>query len=1149
MINYVIPLCGIRFGWLQRINRLFLIVKTTVLFLTVGCLHISAASLSQTISIKARKWPLSQVLDVIRQQTNYQVIYNDQLVNPNVEVNLTANRMPVEAFLEKLLKPLSLSYRVKENTILIGAAADDPPFSRKLTSQIGQPTAQQRTITGRVTDSQHNPLIGANVRIKGTNNVVVTDDRGNYSIKVGDGDTLLVFSYVGFRAVERKTEGNNVLNVALSPHEDALNEVVVVGYGEIRKSDLTGSVSSITVKEVNERPISSVEQMIQGQASGVQITQNTGAPGGGITFNIRGATSISGSNQPLIVIDGYPVDSDNAAVKMDDGSQSGYLSDIPQDNALASLNPADIASIEILKDASSTAIYGSRGANGVVLITTKRGKEGRDRIEYNFRTDFSNIPKKIDLLNTRDYLNYANEGYVNSGRDSLYPPDQMEEYLKTDIDWQSLIFRTAVNQNHQASISGGNGKMKYSAVLGYLGQEGIVENSKFDRGSIRLNLDREVNTRFNMGISINGSLSNNKAAMQASSRDDISTSIIHGALRSRPLVSPYTAEDELDDSYIGNPLTLVTLADDNNRITTVVTNLFAIYSILPDLNFKVNGGVNSVISQRDFYHPRGTTLGNLSGGYAYRGNTNAFNYLTEYTLNFNRTINKRHRINAVAGYTWQEWKRNSFGINALGFPNDSQLYYNLGSASTISKPTTNTTQWALASFLSRVNYSYDGKYLLTLTGRADGSTRLAEGNKWDFFPSIAAGWNIHKESFLKQVDFLSEFKFRSSYGVSGNQSIAVGGTRANMNTTNSVINQTIQTGFIQSNMANSSLHWERTSQVNIGADIGFLKNRLNLVFEYYNKRTEELLISLVIPPSNSFTRYNTNSGTIENKGFEFDVNAQILTRSFKWDVSGNFSVNKNKIISLGSIESFPAPAYGTVGGQSLNIAKVGYPIGAFYGYRIIGIYQNQEEIDAGPTDPTLPVPGDFKFKDINGDGKISAEDREFIGDPRPDFIFGFNNNFSWKGFSLSAFVMGSIGQDVINSNRYYLDALSMNFQSNVRQVAYDNRWRGEGTSNTYPRANAQTQAFKSRFSDFIVEDASFIRLKNVVLSYSFSKKNIPFLENVKVFASATNLITITNYSGFDPEVNSRGDNSLTIGIDGGSIPQYRTFSFGLGVGF
>lgn len=1106
-------------------------MKLTTFLLIILLTQASAKSFSQ-ITLKTKKSSLEKVLREIEKQTNYVFLYDTDDI-AITDITLTVVNASLEETLKECFSSLPIEFKVENRHVLL---------RRKDVSNLPIVFID---VQGTIRNENGQAVAGASIRIKGNQAVVISDQNGNFRINVPDANSILVVSSVGYVTQEVKISSSGKLSVILKEEVSNLQEVVSLGYGSVRKSDLTGSVSQIKIDNVNERPISSIEQLIQGQTSGVQITQNTGAPGGAITFNIRGANSISGSNQPLIVIDGYPIDSENSAVKMGAGSQSDYLGDQPSDNALSSLNPSDIVSIEILKDASATAIYGSRGANGVVLVTTRRGKSGRDRIDYSFRTDLSKLPKTMDLLNTSDYIKYANEGQINSGRDSIYKYTDIALYSKTDIDWQDLIFRTAVNQNHQLGLSGGNDKMKYAIALGYLGEEGIVENSRFDRGSIRINVEREVGKILKFGVNMSGTMSRNKAAMQGSSLSDISTSIIHGALRSRPLTSPYTAEDELDESYIGNPLTLVKLAEDVNKVNTVLANVFLQLNIANGLYFKVNGGVNQIESIRNVYQPRGTTLGNLSGGYGYRGNTNSFNYLTEYTLNYNKIFQKKHRINAVAGYTWQEWKRNTFALSALGFPNDQQLYYDLGSANSISKPVTVTTQWALASFLGRINYTFDDRYLLTFTGRSDGSTRLAKGHKWEFFPSVAAGWNLHNENFMKSLTVLSQAKIRASYGVSGNQTITVGATRANMGTVNSVINQTLQTGYVQTNMANDELHWERTKQIDLGIDLGFFKNRMTFSADYYRKKTVDLLIALTIPPSNAYTRYNTNAGSILNQGFEFDVAGKILTGKFKWDASANFSLNRNKILDLGSITSFPAPVYGLVGGQSINIARTGDPIGAFYGYRVVGVYQNDAEVAAGPIDSSNPKPGDFKFKDIDGDGRITASDREIIGNPYPDYIFGISNNFSWKNFSLSTLITASIGQDVVNANRYYLDALTMNTQSNVNQTAYDNRWTGEGTSNKYPRAQSTIDAFRSRFTDFIVEDASFVRLKSVVLSYNFTKQKIPFLQNLKLFASANNLLVFTNYSGFDPEVNSRGQNSLTPGIDGGSIPQFRTFSFGL----
>ncbi|WP_169818774.1 SusC/RagA family TonB-linked outer membrane protein [Niabella ginsenosidivorans] len=1005
-----------------------------------------------------------------------------------------------------------------------------------------------------------NTMSGATIAIEKRGISIVTNSNGYADIDLKIGDIVRI-SYVGYKTsiivISQTILDSGQLNVSLKLNDagNKMDELVIIGYGSVRKSDLTGSVAKVTLDDPSEKPATSIEQLLQGRAAGVQITSNTGAPGGGITFSIRGVTSISGSNQPLIVIDGYPIDSDNGSVKVSSGSQSSYLDQLPDDNALANIDPADIESVEILKDASATAIYGSRASNGVVLITTKHGKTGRDRLSYNARFDISSLPKKIDVLNTNEYLSYSNEAYLNSGQDSVFKSDAIARYDSVNTNWQDLIYRPAYSQSHQLSLSGGSDKFKYAVSAGYLGQQGIVKNSRYDRGSLLINLDREISKRFKFGVSLNGSISKNKAAMQSSDRSDPSTSVVYGALLSRPFDSPLTADDQIDQTQIGNPLTIIELADDQNRVTTVLANMYLNYTLAPGLDFKVNGGVNTRNSRRDFYMPRGTTLGNLEGGYAYLGESSSFNYLTEYTLNYNRTINKKHRINAVGGYTWQQWTRKAFNINVLNFPNDNMSYYDLSSGSSISNPKTSTTQWGLASFIGRANYSFDNRYLATFTAREDGSTRLAEGNKWKFFPSIALGWNVSNEKFMRNARSITSLKLRGSYGLSGNQAVPVGATQARLTSTGSVANEGIQIGYVLENMANNTLHWELTKQQNIGLDMTLFRNRITFGFDYYKKRTDGLLIGLTIPPSNGFTQYNTNQGTVENKGYEFDLGAKILTRGLKWDVSGNISFNRNKIISLGpGVNSFTGPAFTAVGGQALNIFEVGYPIGSFYGYRIIGIYQNQEEVDKSPQDPSNNKPGSFKFKDISGpngvpDGVISADDREIIGNPYPNFIFGLTNNLDWKSFSLSFLVLGNIGQDVINANRYTMDALARGSQANVRKEAYEGRWTGEGTSNTYPQATTSASPFSNRFTDFIVEDASFVRLKYVTLSYTFENNKIKFARNLKFYLTGSNLLTLTHYKGYDPEINSHGDNSMTPGIDNGSIPQYRSLSIGMNVGF
>lgn len=1010
-------------------------------------------------------------------------------------------------------------------------------------------TGNSNVITGTVFDKNGEGIVGASIKLEGSNNGTLTDINGRFTIKAPETGKITI-SYIGYIKQTVNISGKTSLKIILEEDSKTLDELVVVGYGLVKKSDLTGSVSKLTTDNSEEKAYSSVEQLLQGKTSGVQITQNTGGLGGGMSFNIRGANSITGSNQPLVVIDGYPVES--GSVEINTGSDANYSGDVPSTNALASLNPNDIASIEILKDASSTAIYGSRGANGVVMITTKRGKEGRDKIQYSFRTDMSYLPKTIDMLNSIEYMTYSNEAYLDKKDGSVaYDAAAMLKYGVYNTDWQDLIYRTGYSQNHQLNISGGDKKMQYSLAMGYLNQQGIVKNTSFDRGTVRLNLDREINSRLKFSVNIDGSMSMNKAVNQAAKSNDVGASIVSAALRTPPIYAAYN--DNEDDialtTGITNPLILVTRADDKQRLTQIKISANADYRFTKSFYFRFRTGLNSTTGLRQYYMPRGTYLGDTRLGYAYEGNIRNIDYLSEYTLNFYKTIKRKHNIGVVAGYTWQSWLNRSSGISAAGFPNDNFSYFNLNSAMTIDKPVNKTTEWALASFLGRFNYSYDRRYMVTLTARTDGATRLAEGHKWDLFPSLAVGWNAHNEKFLQNSDLISELKVRASMGVSGNQSIGVGSTLSRYDSGTGVINQGIVTAYYPANMSNKNLGWENTTQYNVGTDIGLWAGRVSLTIDYYYKRTSDLLINLPIPESTGYTTYTTNSGEVENQGLDFDLSGTILTGKLKWKASGNISFNRNKVLKFdGVMQSFMGAGISSVNNQPINIAKVGYPIGSFFGYKIDGIYQTQEEIDNGPVDPANPVPGSFKFADTNNDNKITDADRTIIGNPFPDYIFGLNNDFSWKNFNLNVFIQGSMGQDVVNVSRYYSDGLTRGTSSNVRTEAWLNRWTGPGTSNTYPVARANSVPFEGRFTDFIVEDASYVRLKSVTLSYNFKPKNIKFIESVSVFGTGGNLLTLTNYKGYDPEINSRGSNSMTPGLDLGSIPQFRTYSLGFKIG-
>ena len=1009
-------------------------------------------------------------------------------------------------------------------------------------------------ISGTVKDrSQGQPMVGVTITEVGTRNIVVTDDMGRYAISVSNRNATLTFGSVGYAVYKTRVGDRKAINVELDQNASDLENVVVVGYGRVRKSDLTGSVSKIKTENAAQTPILSVDQYLQGRVAGAQITQNTGAPGSGLTFLIRGASSISGSNQPLIILDGYPIESENSSVTPTTGANN-WTADMPRSNPLANLNPNDIESIEVLKDASSIAIYGSRGANGVVIITTKKGQAGRERINYSARFDVSNLRRKIDILNSADYLQFSNEANFNSGLDSAFTKLQIDSLQGINSNWQDLIYQQALSQDHQLSISGGTDKFKYLMGLNYTDAEGIVKNSRFQRGSFRLNMDRTVSDKLSFGTRMNAVLTRNQMATQSHSNGATSGSAVGGALFFRPFDAPFDpVSGDVNDLLEGNPLTLIENLRDHSRNLNLLVNLFADYKITNSLTFRVNAGVNNAQSTREVYMPRGTFIGNANNGLANRIEGNNYNYLTEYTLTYDKQFKGKHSLNAVAGYTWQAWNAKSVGITATNFPNDNLGYNNFQIASNPQVPVTTNVNWALASVLGRVNYVYDNRFLMTLTSRADGSSRLAQDNKWAFFPSVGLGWNVHNESFMKSQDFFSELKLRASYGFSGNQAIAVGSTQSRLRTIRRSFGGGFLTALTLNSFENQNLAWETTAQFNAGIDIGLAKGRFRLTMDFYNRLTSDLLLNLTLPGSTGFGSYAVNNGEVENRGFEIEIDTRLTQGKVKWNLSGNISFNTNKLLSLGNTGEILGPNYGQAGTLQMNapvhVARPGLPIGSFLGYRISGIYQNQAEITAGPIDPVNPKPGDFKFTDVNGDGKIDLNDRTIIGNTYPRFVFGVTNDITWKQFNLNFLIAGNIGQDVVNLNRFQLDGNYAGFRQNVSKDAFDGRWTGEGSSNKYPRPTSSGLSFRQRFSDFIVEDASFIRLRTATLSYQFivSKKSI--FKTARLFASGINLLTVTKYSGYDPEINAKGESSLTPGVDFGSIPQVRSFSAGVNVGF
>ncbi|AKQ46185.1 hypothetical protein TH63_12025 [Rufibacter radiotolerans] len=1017
------------------------------------------------------------------------------------------------------------------------------------------------TVKGKVTSVTGEPLIGVTVLQKGTTRVAVTDVEGNFTMVVPE-NAVLEVSYVGFEKQEVNVAGRTQINIELQGSV-ALEEVVVVGYGTIEKSDFTGSSSTVKIENANDNRVISVPEAIQGRVAGVQIMNNTGQPGSGMTFNIRGMTSVTGSSQPLIVVDGQPIDSDQGNTIPGGGMDGG--NDIPPADPLASLNTDDIESIEILKDASSVAIYGSRGANGVVLITTKSGKEGRDRISFSSRFDVSMLPKKLKVLNTRDYLNYRNEASLNDGKDSVYTHMEVDSILRKspNIDWQDEVYSSPINHTQQLSFSGKDEKSSYLLSANYTDQESILTNADFKRYGLRLNYTREVTKKLTVGIRTYFSIADRNYGQESNWTGILGSSAVLGALSFNPLRTPYVINDEgaseLDENFTNSPTLVTTKVKDKTKIRTLISNLTLDYKLSKSLKYSLKGGVNDLSSFRQIYNPTGTFIGDTApGGSASQAENTGFNYLVEHLLSYNKTFVRTHRINAVAGYTYQKWENRSSSNTSMTFPSDALTYYNMQSATNPGRMITGASMRALQSVLGRVNYSYDKRYLFTLTGRYDGATRLSGANKWAFFPSVGLGWNVSNEDFFKNkyVNFL---KLRASIGVAGNENISIGATQAKYGLNYVVLGPNIVPSYTMADFENPNLKWETTTQMNVGAEVGFFNDRLTLDVDVYKKNTRDLLINLTLPGSAGYSDYFTNLGEVMNQGVDIEGNLKVIQAGqHRLDVGGNFSIFENKVLDLGPTDILYGRGYFAGGAvllsQAVHVARPGDPISSFWGYKTAGVYQSQEEINADPAlanDNTRPTykPGDVKWVDFNGDGQINSSDKTIIGNPSADFTYGFNANYSYKRFTLGINVFGSYGNELINLTRWVVGINNTTGNYNLLQSAYDGRWRGEGTSNQMPRVTTNGVRLYQRVPDWLVEDASFVRLQSVNIGYVFNMPKNPIVRSVRAFVSGTNLYTWTKYSGYDPNINAFGHLALNRGVDLGTMGQPRTFSTGFEVNF
>ncbi|MCX6213082.1 TonB-dependent receptor [Spirosoma sp.] len=1104
--------------------------------------------LNRHLTLKVSHTELKQVLRQIEAQTNVKFAFSRNTIKADRPVSLDVTKMPLEQVLKQLLTPLDISYRVVSERILLtnsvtsaeSSTKTNLGFSSTVVKAVSSAPVAETRLTGVVRDEQNNePLPGVSIVAKGTNRGTTTDANGRYQLTVPDETTVLVFSFVGYTSKEVPISSRTTVDISLVPDDQTLNEVVVVGYGTVKKSDLTGSVSSVTADQIKKTVNTSLDQALAGRAAGVQVTQASGQPGGAISIRIRGGNSVNGGNEPLYVIDGFPVYSDNSTATS--GANRG-----PATNALASINPNDIESMEILKDASATAIYGTRGANGVVIITTKRGKSGQNNIDFETYYGVQEPRRLIPMMNAKEYATMVNEARTNDGLAPYYTADQLAGFGE-GTNWQKEIFRTAPIQNYQLTFSGGNAKTRYAISTSYFGQQGTIIHSNFNRISTRVNLDHSFTDRFRIGNSL--TVSRTKADIVVTDTDGGgNTGVVLGALLFQPTLPVRNADgtfvNRSDLGEYGNPVAYANEITNKSTTFRALGNIFAEYDILKDLTARVSFGADVLMNKGDFYIPSTNFYGLSTKGLGTAASVLNTTWLNENTLSYRHSFANKNSVNAVVGFTMQGSQAESVRASSQNFPNDILGPYNLGSGATINFPNTTNNSWGLLSYLGRINYNIADKYLLTFTGRADGSSRFGLGNKYAFFPSGAIAWRVANESFMRDQAVVSDLKLRASVGVTGNQEIGQFQSLATLTNATYVLGEAVAIGYTPARFANPNLRWEKTTQFDAGLDASFLKGRLNLTLDAYYKRTNDLLLAVTVPWTSGFSTSLQNIGSAENKGLELAINSVNTTGAFKWTSAFNIAFNRNKILDLGQItQFFSGGDSGHLKITNPSLVKVGEPIGRFYGYIADGVFRSTEEVSKSAQKSAKP--GDRRYVDLNGDGVINASDRTYIGNAQPKFIGGLTNTFAYKGFELTVFMQYSYGNDIFNYNKIELE-LPAGIQ-NLRKDVVD-RWSLTNPNGQYPRATTnRTIEFSSQY----IEDGSYLRARNVSLAYQIPSAFLKRLRirTARVNLSSQNLFTITNYTGYDPEVSRYGQTNLNIGQDYGGYPIARTVLLGLNLGF
>ncbi|RKD90710.1 TonB-linked SusC/RagA family outer membrane protein [Mangrovibacterium diazotrophicum] len=1124
-------------NWIVRsllsphVKMLLRIMKLTFVFVVLLSLTVSASVYSQQskFSLNLKNVSIREVLRQVEEQTQYKFLLQDERLNIDEKVNVNVDQANIEALLEEVFVNQKVKYTITDKNLIIITPSTSKNSGQAVQQQTGK-------VTGLVTDAAGSPLPGVTVVLKGTTTGTITDFEGRYTIGGLTSESVLLFSFVGMGSQEFTVGESPEINVVMREDAVGLDEVVAIGYGSQSKRNITGAIQNIETEDLESIPTAQLTQKLQGKLAGVQINQTTGIPGQGMSIRIRGQASISAGNDPLYVVDGFPLTGD-----------------------IANINPDEIESISVLKDASSTALYGSRAANGVVLITTKQAKFGKSSMSVSAYAGVQMVPEKgrPDMMNAREFAKFKKEIFEENGwsvPEMYQNPDQYGE----GTDWFDAVTRAAVIQNYSVSYSTSKDKFKSSVVAGYFDQEGILLNSDYKRFSLRVNSEYKFNDKVKVGVNVSNTVTTNNTPQS----DGIwynSPSIVQSAILTSPL-APYINEDGTIPVNTGtwsgttgetgtygtspgpNWYNQVQIVKNKTKNIGLLATGFVEYEPITGLKYKSSIGVDLGNNVNDFFYPAAAgsifNPGNpddASRIYATHSNSYGYSWLWENTLTYNKEIND-HNFEVLAGYTAQRAHGESGYLYGTGFPDDR--VQTLNAATTITG-NTDIQDWALASLISRINYNYKNRYLVSLAYRRDGSSRFGSQNRWGDFPSGSLGWVASEEGFMSAVPQISFLKLRGSWGVTGNNNIGNYTQYSNIVDTNNPVNGVITNGKSLAGLNNEDLGWENTTEVDFGLDLGLFDNRISVTYDYFRRITDNLLYTVDIPISSGFYSFTTNVGKIKLWGHEVTINTKNLTGKFKWDTDFNIAFNRNEALELGTTN---ATIYG-----DYTITEVGQPLGQLYGLEWDGLYYTQEEVDAvGRQGAEV---GTIKFKDQDGDGWVYNDDRDktVLGSAAPKAIYGLTNTFYYKNFDLAVVCQGAYGHKIFN----LMDRFAANLDGNFNVYkAVDRRWRsaddpGDGK---YGKVKSGTTGYERDWAGSQwLYDASYFTIKNITLGYNLPLKRINNIKSVRVYGSIQQAFVFTKYPGNNPEVSAAG--GINSGADATTYPVPRTFTFGLNLNF